>query len=382
MKETIKVLVVDDSAIVRRILTEQLAQDQSIEVIGTAPDPYVARDKIVRLRPDVVTLDLEMPRMDGLSFLKKLMEHYPLPVIILSSYTEHGCHNALSALELGAVEVLQKPGGSYSVGDMGKELIEKIKVAANAKLGQARRKMREQAPAEKPPVPVPDLELQEIDPELPIKQRRPSLDRELKPSDKIAIRTTNKVIAIGASTGGTQALKAIFTSLPANGPGIVVVQHMPAVFTRMFADRLNEQCQMQVKEAEDGDTVQPGRILIAPGNYHMLLRRSGARYYVSMRGGGQVCYHKPSVEVMFRSVAKEAGPNAVGVLLTGMGYDGARGLLEMKQCGAKTIAQDEKTCVVFGMPKEAIDLGAVDKVLPLDRIPDEMLRMAQLLAVE
>lgn len=348
-KKTIKVLVVDDSAIVRRILSEQLAQDASIEVIGTAPDPYVARDKIVRLQPDVVTLDLEMPRMDGLSFLKKLMEHYPLPVIILSSYSERGCHNALMALELGAVEVLCKPGGSYSVGEMGKELIDKIKIAAKAKshLGKWANKERVQPPR---------LSVAKVD-----------------------IRTTNKIIAIGASTGGTQALKTILTALPANAPGILIVQHMPAMFTTMFANRLNEECEMEVKEAEDGDSVHPGLVLLAPGNYHLLAQRSGARYLVRLRSGGQVCYHKPSVEVLFRSVAREAGPNAVGVILTGMGYDGAAGLLEMKNAGARTIAQDEKTCVVFGMPKEAIDKGGVDKILPLHNIAEEMLKMAYIM---
>ena len=339
-REKIRVLVVDDSAIVRRILSEQLAEDNHIEVVGTAPDPYVARDKIVRLKPDVVTLDLEMPRMDGLSFLKKLMQHYPLPVIILSSYTERGCHNALTALELGAMEVLCKPGGSYSVGDMGRELIEKVKIAAHAKI-QAR------------------------------------LSQEKKRNRiQIQIRTTNKIIAIGASTGGTDALARIFERLPASSPGIVVVQHMPEKFTRLFASRLNGMCAMEVKEAENRDIVCPGRILIAPGNYHMLLKRSGTQYYVQIRGGGEVCYHRPSAEVLFRSVAKTAGPNAVGVILTGMGRDGAQGLLEMKMAGAKTIAQDERSCIVFGMPKEAIDLGAADKIVSLNYIAEEMLKLA------
>lgn len=340
----IKVLVVDDSAIVRRILSEQLSQDDSIEVVGSAPDPYVARDKIVRLKPDVLTLDLEMPRMDGLSFLKKLMAHYPLPVIILSSYSQRGCHNALAAMDLGAVEVLSKPGDSFSVGDMGRELIEKIKIAAKARIGRNQRQEKSE-------------------------ERR---QRKLQ----INVQSTEKIIAIGASTGGTQALKEIFTCLPVNCPGIVVVQHMPEVFTKAFAERLDKDCDVEVKEAQDGDTVQNGRILIAPGNFHMMLRRSGKRYYVQIRSGGQVCYHRPSVEVLFRSVAKAAGANAVGVLLTGMGYDGAHGLLDMKKAGAKTIAQDEKSSIVFGMPREAIELGAADKVLPLDKIAEEMLKLA------
>lgn len=345
----IKVLVVDDSAIVRRILSEQLAQDNRIEVVGTAPDPYVARDKIVRLQPDVVTLDLEMPRMDGLSFLKKLMEYYPLPVIILSSYTQRGCHNALNALEIGAVEVLSKPGGPYSVGEMGRDLIAKIKIAAKVKFP------RIQLPA--------------------IRGRKVSFARK-----HTELRTTNKVVAIGASTGGTQALTFVLSQLPADAPGIIIVQHMPEIFTRTFAERLDEHCDMEVKEAEDGDTVYPGRILIAPGNYHMLLKRSGARYYVTMRSGGQVCYHKPSIEVLFRSVAREAGPNAVGIIMTGMGSDGARGLLEMHKSGGKTIAQDEKSCVIFGMPAEAIKLDAVDKVVSLEHIGEEMLNMVRQLS--
>jgi len=341
--QPIKVLVVDDSAIVRRILTEQLQLDQKITVVGTAPDPYVARDKIVKLQPDVVTLDLEMPKMDGLSFLKKLMEHYPLPVIILSSYTERGCHNALKALELGAVEVLQKPGGSHSVAEMGHELIDKIKIAAKAKFVHPE-------PHQGPVTPI-------------------------VAGDKNALK---KIVAIGSSTGGTQALKTIFTRLPATIPGIVVVQHMPAQFTKMFADHLNEECSMQIKEAEDGDQVLPGKVLIAPGGKHMLLARSSTGYVVRLRGGGQVCYHKPSVEVLFRSVAREAGSNAIGVILTGMGYDGSKGLLEMKKAGATTIAQDEKSCVVFGMPREAIALGAVDKVMPLANIAEEILKSAML----
>lgn len=345
--EPIKVLVVDDSAIVRRILTEQLQQDANISVIGTAPDPFIARDKIVKLAPDVVTLDLEMPKMDGLSFLAKLMEHYPLPVIIISSYTERGCHNALKALELGAVEVMQKPGSSYSVADMGRELIEKIKIASKAKF---------------------------INPAAALAKEHPNKTPKPKPLPPPAELGSKKIIAIGASTGGTQALKEILSHLPATTPGIVVVQHMPEHFTKMFANSLNEECEMSVKEAENNDVVKTGRVLIAPGGQHILLNRTSSGYIVKLRGGGQVCYHRPSVEVLFRSVAREAGSNSVGVILTGMGYDGAQGLLDMRKAGAKTIAQDEKTCVVFGMPREAILLGAAEKVVSLYDIPEEILK--------
>ncbi len=344
--QKIKVLVVDDSAIVRRILSEQLEKDDDIEVVGCAPDPYIARDKIVRLRPDVLTLDLEMPRMDGLSFLKKLMIHYPLPVIILSSYSQKGCYNALTAMELGAIEVLSKPGNSFSIGDMGRELIQKIKIASKARLFR--------------------------------NQYQKDTDEKKNRKIDITVRYTEKIIAMGASTGGTQALKEIFTCLPANAPGILVVQHMPEAFTKAFADSLNKDCKVHVKEAQNGDIVQAGQILIAPGNQHLILKTNGKNYYVQVRGGGQVCYHRPSVEVLFRSVAKAAGGNAVGVLLTGMGHDGAHGLLEMKKSGAKTIAQDEKSCVVFGMPREAIEIGAADKVLSLDKIAEEMLKMAMM----
>ena len=342
----IKVLIVDDSAIVRRILSEQLAGDEQIEVVGTAPDPYVARDKIVHLNPDVITLDLEMPRMDGLSFLKRLMKYYPLPVIIISSYTKRGCHNALHAMEIGAVEVLSKPGSSFSVREMGSELVRKVKIAAKAKRTFTNSNI--------------------------VNTNTCASDYYHK---SLHPRIARKVIAIGASTGGTKALKKVLGSLPASSPGILVVQHMPALFTRTFAERLNEECAMEVKEAVDGDLVQEGRVLIAPGDYHMLLKKSGSRYVARIRSGGEVCYHRPSVEMLFRSVAKEAGSDAVGIIMTGMGSDGALGLLEMKKRGAMTIAQDEESCVIFGMPKEAIATGAVDKVVPLDSIPKEILRL-------
>jgi len=341
-KQRIKTLIVDDSAIVRKILSEELSRFPDIEVVGTAPDPFVARDKILKLQPEVITLDIEMPRMDGLTFLKKLMKHYPLPVIIVSSLTPKGSKLALEAMEIGAVDVIAKPGGSYSVGDMSEMLAEKIRIASVANIS---RRVDYQTDYEKP-----------------------------EPIRALA-ETTHKVIAIGASTGGTEALKEVLTKMPPNSPGIVVVQHMPANFTTAFAERLNSLCQVTVKEAEDNDSVTPGTALIAPGNYHMLLRRSGARYYVEVKDGPRVHHQRPSVDILFKATAKYAGPNSIGVIMTGMGADGAEGLLEMKQAGAKTIAQDEKTCVVFGMPKEAIKLGAADKVVPLGQVAHEILRM-------
>ncbi len=335
----IKVLVVDDSAIVRKIFTEELSRYPDIEVVGAAPDPFVARDKIINLKPDVITLDIEMPRMDGLTFLRKLMKYYPLPTVVVSSLTPTGGKLTLEAVEIGAVDVIAKPGASYTVGDMSAQLAEKIRAASRAKI---------------------------------VKKDPDAMKHE---PIKALAQTSNKVIAIGASTGGTDALKILLSQMPPNSPGIVVVQHMPANFTTAFAERLDSLCQVAVKEAEDNDWVNPGIALIAPGNYHMLLRRSGARYYVEIKTGPMVHHQRPAVDVLFKSTAKYAGANAIGVILTGMGSDGADGLLEMKKMGAGTIAQDEKTCVVFGMPKEAIKLGAVDKVLPMERIASEIINM-------
>ena len=340
----LKVLIVDDSAIVRKIFTEVLSREPDLEVVGTAPDPYVARDRILETSPDVITLDLEMPRMDGLTFLKKIMHYHPLPVIIVSSLTPRGGAIALQALELGAVEVLAKPGSAFSVGDLGMELAEKIRAAARVRFDV--RKIQNTAAS--PPAPV-----------------------RLAP----LAQTTDKIIAIGASTGGTEAIREVLMPLPQNTPGIVIVQHMPPKFTTAFAERLNQQCAMEVKEAQDGDTVVTGRALIAPGNYHMLLRRSGARYYVQVKTGPPVHHQRPSVDVLFNSAAQSAGANVVGIILTGMGADGAEGLLAMKERGAYTIAQDEASCVVFGMPREAIRRGATQKVLPLARIPEEIRRV-------
>ncbi len=333
---SVRVLVVDDSAVVRKIFTTELSRDPQIEIVGTAPDPYIARDKIVSLKPDVLTLDVEMPRMDGITFLRRLMNHYPLPTIVVSSLTPKGGDLAMEALDAGAVDVMCKPGESYTVSDMSIELAEKIKAAAQVKLGK------------------------------PVEIKK----KAVVGSKKLAMsRTTNKVIAIGSSTGGTQALQVLLSMLPRTTSGLVIVQHMPESFTRSFARRLNEYSELEVKEAEDEDSVIPGKALIAPGNSHMFLRRSGANYFVSIRKGPLVNRHRPSIEVLFKSVAKYAGANAIGVMLTGMGADGAEGMLEMKNNGAFNIAQDEKSCVVFGMPKEAIKIGAVDKVESLENIP-------------
>jgi two-component system, chemotaxis family, protein-glutamate methylesterase/glutaminase len=335
----IKVLVVDDSAVVRQILQGALSADPDIEVVGTAPDPFVARDLIVQKKPDVITLDVEMPRMDGITFLRKLMHYYPLPVIVVSSLTPEGSGLALEALSSGAVEVMSKPGAAFTVGDMGEELVEKVKVAAHAKVKKVERDVVKESPG-------------------------------------ALGRTTNKVIAMGASTGGTVALEYILSRMPVDAPGIVIAQHMPAMFTRQFAERMNQLSEMEVREAADGDSVIPGVALIAPGNFHMLLKRSGARYFVNIKSGPMVHRQRPAVEVLFRSVARSAGANAVGVLLTGMGADGAEGMLEMRQAGAMTIAQDEASCVVYGMPRVAVELGAAAKVVGLERIPQEVLRSA------
>ncbi|MEN6520405.1 MAG: chemotaxis response regulator protein-glutamate methylesterase [Armatimonadota bacterium] len=338
----IRVLVVDDSAIVRRVLTDELSKYADIEVVGTAVDPYVARDKIVSLKPDVVTLDLEMPRMDGLSFLVKLMKHFPIPVIVVSSLTPANSETALKALEIGAIDVIAKPGSAYSTPDVDRQLVRSIRAAATARV------------ARKEPV-------QEV------------VSAVQEDSRKLLSRTTHKILAIGASTGGTQAIEAVLKGFPADIPGTVIVQHMPEYFTKTFSERLNRECRMEVREASDGDIVVPGVALVAPGNYHMVLERSGAKYQVRIKTGPAVYHQRPSVDVLFQSVAKNAGQNAVGVILTGMGADGAKGLLEMRQAGAYTIAQDEKSCTVFGMPKEAINLGAAVRVIPLNRIADSVL---------
>lgn len=345
-KRKVKALIVDDSAVVRQALNHLLSTDKDIEVIGTASDPYIAVNKIKYEVPDVITLDIEMPRMDGLTFLKKLMMQYPIPVVIISSLTEKGAETSFKALEYGAIDIIAKPqlNTKQFLEESRIKICDVVKAAAQANIKR------------KP-------EFKPVEPKL-------SADVVIKklPSSGM-ITTTEKVIAVGASTGGVGAIKELLVDLPPDAPGILIVQHMPEEFTRSLARRLNQLCKMNVKEAESGDSVIRGRVLIAPGNKHMVLNRIGAKHYVDVIDGQLVNRHRPSVDVLFRSVAKYAGSNAIGILLTGMGGDGAQGLLEMKQAGATTIAQDEKSCVVFGMPKEAIKLNAADKVVPLDKIP-------------
>lgn len=338
----VKVLIVDDSAVVRQLLTRDLSRDPQIRVVGAAPDPYVARDKIIELQPDVLTLDVEMPRMDGITFLRKLMQYRPMPVIVLSSLTATGTRTAIDALAAGAVEVLCKPGGSFSVESMTTQLAQAVKLAARARLPK---------PATVTNAPA-----------------RAGLSMT---------ETTNKIIALGASTGGVQALTTILNDFPPNAPGTVVVQHMPPKFTASFAARLNETCRARVREACHGDTVSPGLILLAPGGKHMVLRRSGALYQVELNDAPEVHHQRPSVDVLFDSVAVYAGRNAIGGILTGMGADGAAGLLRMRQAGARTIAQDEASCIVFGMPMEAIRQGAAERVAPLEQIARMLIQMAQ-----
>jgi len=347
----IKVLIVDDSAVVRQTLSDILFSDPQIEVIASASNPFAAVEKIKEQVPDVITLDIEMPKMDGLTFLQKIMDQHPIPVVICSSLTPEGSETAIKALEYGAVELITKPklGTKQFLEESRIHICDVIKAASKVKV-------------------------KKISPKQIIVQPKLSADVILcKPSSKAMTETTEKVIVVGASTGGTEALKAFLEAFPPDSPGIVIVQHMPENFTKAFAVRLDGLCKVSVKEAQDGDTIIRGRALIAPGNHHLLLKRSGAQYYVEIKDGPLVCRHRPSVDVLFRSAARYAGKNAVAIIMTGMGDDGAKGMFELKQAGAYTIAQDEKSCVVFGMPQEAIKLGAVDKILSLENIADFIL---------
>ncbi len=343
----VRVLIIDDSALVRQILSQGLATDPAIEVVGAAQDPYVARDLIVKTQPTVLTLDVEMPRMDGIEFLRRLMPQYPLPVVMVSSLTDRGAQITLDALEAGAIDFVTKPTSNVAsrLNNMIRELCEKVKMAAQVDVsyrkGQA--------------IAAP-------------RKSSTFVSRSLA-------KSTHKVVAIGASTGGTEALRKVATQFPSSMPGVVVVQHMPAGFTKMFAQRLNDESPMEVKEAETGDQVSPGKILIAPGERQMKVIRSGGIYRVECEPGEKVCGHCPSVEVLFQSVAKDVGANAIGVMLTGMGSDGADGMLLMRQQGARTLAQDEKTSVVFGMPKVAFERGGAERLVPIDKIPSAIFEL-------
>jgi len=353
MSKKIRVLVVDDSAVVRQTMAEILSSDPQIEVMSTASDPFIAADRIRQEIPDVITLDVEMPRMDGITFLHKIMSQHPIPVVMCSSLTEKGSETALKALEYGAVEIIQKPrlGTKTFLEESRVRICDAVKAASQARVRKVSSVTHQVAPKL-----TADVIME-------------------KPKSHAMMQTTEKVVVVGASTGGTEALRVFLESLPADAPGIVIVQHMPEGFTRAFSQRLDGLCRITVKEAENNDTVVRGRALIAPGNHHLLLKRSGARYYVEIKDGPLVSRHRPSVDVLFRSAARYAGKNAVGVIMTGMGDDGAHGMLEMKQAGATTIAQDEATCIVFGMPNEAIKKGGVDYIRPLESISREVIRL-------
>ena len=353
LSKKIRVLIIDDSASVRQALTKVLEEDPGIEVMGVASDPFMAAKKIQEDLPDVITLDVEMPRMDGITFLRKLMSQRPIPVVMCSSLTEDGSETLMQALEAGAVDIILKPkiGAADYLADSGMRIRDAVKGAAIARLGSVRRPAAGSGTTAK----------LTADAVLP------------PPTGRAMAKTTEMVVCVGASTGGTEALRVMLEQLPANSPGIVIVQHMPEKFTAAFAKRLNSLCEVEIKEAENGDPVLRGHVLIAPGDQHMLLERHGARYVVAVKTGPLVSRHRPSVDVLFRSAARSAGGNAMGVIMTGMGDDGARGMVEMRTAGAYTVAQDEASSVVFGMPKEAIAHGGVEKVVSLDHIAREIL---------
>ncbi len=362
LSRKIRVLIVDDSASVRQSMKAVLESDSMVEVMGTAQDPFAAVERIGKEVPDVITLDVEMPKMDGITFLKRLMAQRPIPVVVCSSLTEEGSATALAALENGAVEIITKPqmNAKGFIEESALRICDAVKAAAAA--SHRLRRIGPISSKRKEPVP-----------------KKQSADIIMSANNSSAmIQTTEKVIVVGASTGGTEALRVLLEALPANAPGICIVQHMPEKFTAQFASRLDQCCQIQVKEAVDNDSVIPGRALIAPGNKHMLLKRSGARYYVTTNDGPLVNRHRPAVDVLFRSASRYAGSNVVGVILTGMGDDGARGMVEMKKAGAHNIAQDENTCVVYGMPHEAVKLGGVNQVLPLEKIASEVVKLGRI----
>lgn len=363
----IKVLIIDDSALVRQVMTEILNADSAIEVIGTAQDPFDAREKIKKLKPDVLTLDVEMPKMDGITFLANLMRLHPLPVVMVSTLTEKGADITFEALELGAIDFVSKPKIDVTEGlnEYAAEICEKVKTASAvnvAKMSDRRAKKVTSAAPDSSGV-SPKLSADAV------------LDKRTAPKTKL--KTTEKIIALGASTGGTEAIKEVLMSMPASSPGIVISQHIPEAFSKPFAVRMDKNSAMTVYEAVDGQQILPGHVYIAPGNRHLIVERSGARYICRLNDGPPVNRHKPSVDVMFRSVAQNVGPNAIGVILTGMGDDGAKGLKEMLENGATTLVQDEKSSVVWGMPGEAFKIGAAQDQYPLEKIAKELLKRSK-----
>jgi len=378
--DKIKVLIVDDSAIVRQVLTMILSEDAEIEVIGVAADPYFAMSKMQKDIPDVITLDIEMPRMDGLTFLKKLMSEHPIPVVIISSLTQNGVQLGLRAIELGAVEIINKPNlsSTESIEEAKIKIVDIVKAAARAKLKNTVTKSPQIQTISKPTITVPPKIITKPSDKSSISDTTKQLYVAPKLTADVilpyiktqTVKKTDTVIVVGASTGGTEALREFLIKQPANCPGIAIVQHMPENFTRSFAERLDQICTISVKEASDGDQIMRGRALIAPGSHHILLKRAGDKYFIEINSGPLVNRHRPSVDILFRSAAMCAGKNALGIIMTGMGDDGARGMFELKDSRAITVAQDEKSCIVFGMPKEAIRLGGVDYILPLNQIAD------------
>jgi len=347
-QKKIRVLVVDDSSIVRKLVSDALNSDPQIEVVGTAIDPYVARDKILALEPDVLTLDIEMPRMDGITFLKIMMKHHPMPIIIMSSLSQSGSHHAIEALEAGAVDVMAKPGGACSVGDLREELVRKVKAAASSRRVAAKAASVARAAASAPSAPA---------------------SHAIRPVSTHRLFNPGQIVLLGASTGGTEALKDVITQLPADMPGICIVQHIPAYFSGAFAERLNTLSALTVREARDGDLVEPGLVLIAPGDFHMLLRKRAERYFVQVKQGPKVWHQRPAVDLLFQSAAELVGNRAIAGILTGMGQDGAEGLLRVRKAGSRTFAQDEKSCVVFGMPRAAMENGGAERMISLQAIP-------------
>lgn len=355
----VKVLIVDDAALMRKLLSEILSSSPKIEVVGTAADPFIAREKIKQLNPDVITLDVEMPKMDGITFLRNLMRLRPTPVVMISTLTEDGADITFQALESGAIDYIPKPKADFehSLNDYAEQIIEKVIVASKVNVQRLEKRIH-------------SIEKMKIAPKL-------SVDEILKSDSKPFLNTTDKFIAIGASTGGTEAVKEVLMGLPSDVPGIVITQHIPASFSKSFARRLDEYSNLTVREVKGGEQILPGHAYLAPGDKHLIIKRTGAKYICQLNDGPEINRHKPSVDVLFRSVAQSAGPNAMGIMLTGMGNDGARGMLEMKEAGAFNVAQDEKTSVVWGMPGAAVKMDAVEKVLPLDHVAREIMKYAR-----